>query len=248
MENGFILCKNFLDSETLDETERILRNFHHAWLLQNQDLFHKGAINSAYLTKGPLLAPEDRLKIFKLVGSQKVTALAQKFLKQKFCFLNTQIFFNPYNSQQKNYWHRDIQYTGLSLSDQRKTIEEKKTQVVHLRLALAEEHGLEFVPGSQSRWDTPEELAVRLQEAGKCSSDEISSGETVSLRRGDLLLFDANIIHRGLYGVDRFAFDILFCVQLPEVVKFIDIDTYPSEAELNRIEVPEVFILSCKNL
>ncbi len=60
-------------------------------------------------------------------------------------------------------------------------------------------------------------------------------------KKGDLLVFDANIIHRGLYGGERFAFDILFCQPLSENLKFVNKEVYPKAEELEFMDCPEIF-------
>nr|BDT28328.1 phytanoyl-CoA dioxygenase family protein [Bacteriovorax sp. HI3] len=242
MKDGFIK-KNF-GQENLAGIEKILSNYHQKWLVKNESAFKNGAINSAYITNGDFLSPAERLELLKFVSSSKVVNEARKVLGHDICFLNTQIFFNPYSEQQKNYWHRDIQYTGQSEDQQRKVIEAKDSQVIHLRLALADENGIEFIPGSHFRWDTPKELNVRLKRDGESVFNDLQGSEQVPLKKGDLLIFDANIIHRGLYGQSRFAFDILFCKSLPEITKYISSDTLPKKEELGLMECPEVFKLS----
>lgn len=241
MEDGFILYKNFLAGSLSHQIESILRNFHRSWLVKNEDSYKKGAINSAFLTNGEFLDKAERFELLKFVGSKEIVAKAQSFLGPKIRFLNTQLFFNPRDANQKNYWHRDIQYTGISETEQRLVIENKDSTVVHLRLALADELGIDFVPESHFRWDKAEELDVRLQKNGKKSHDAIAGSKSVALKKGDLLVFDANIIHRGLYGGDRFAFDILFCKPLPEILRFSSKEIQPKPEELAFIDCPEVF-------
>ena len=241
METGFLRIENFVDESSLGELDRILRKFHQSWIVEHEALYKKGAINSAYITNGKFISSDERLELLKFVSSTKVVIEARKFLGQDLRFLNTQIFFNPLNEFQKNYWHRDIQYTGQSEDEQRKIIEGRQSQVVHLRLALADENGIDLVPGSHFRWDTSEELDVRLQRNGKMSFDNIAGAKAVPLKRGDLLLFDANMIHRGLYGGERFAFDILFCKPIPSITQFVSKDTLPKGDELKYLACPEVF-------
>lgn len=243
MELGYTCLKSFVDEAHASKLETILRKYHNSWLAKYQDNYQQGSINSAYITNGEFLTTEERLELLKFVSSKLVIQEAQKILGNDLCFLNTQLFFNPFDKDQKNYWHRDIQYTGLSENEQRLTIEAKQTEVIHLRLALSPELGIEFIPGTHHRWDRPYELEVRLQQNGKQSSDTISGSKSAPLERGDLLLFDANIIHRGLYGKDRFAFDLLFCKPLPQILKFLDTKCLPSSEELKFVECPEVFRL-----
>ena len=121
-------------------------------------------------------------------------------------FMNTQLFFDPFDRQQKDFWHRDCQY-DFDIEEQKEVV--LGTQVLHLRVPLFDELGMEVVPGSHKRWDNEEEYNVRQEENGKSSNDDISTGKKIKLAAGDLLFFSADMIHRGLYGLDRLAFDIL---------------------------------------
>jgi hypothetical protein len=49
------------------------------------------------------------------------------------------------------------------------------------------------------------------------------------------------MIHRGLYGGDRFAFDILFGDATPDLVKYVDDDCLPSINSLVTIRNPGSF-------
>lgn len=238
MENGFKKLNAFLEENSLFKIESILKKYHEQWLIREESFYKKGAINSAYITNGDFLNSAERLEILKFIGSTKLVNEARKVLGSDTCFLNTQIFFNPFKHSQKNYWHRDIQYTGLNENEQRLMIESQVTEVIHLRLALAEEFGLEFIPQSHFRWDTQEELEIRMQSP----SDDINGSCSESLQRGDLLIFDANILHRGLYGKERFAFDILFCKSKSHAVQFMNKEVMPHPNELGQIECPEVFL------
>ncbi|XQF94112.1 hypothetical protein ACOBV9_22565 (plasmid) [Pseudoalteromonas espejiana] len=65
-------------------------------------------------------------------------------------------------------------------------------------------------PSRIKNWDTPEELNVRLAKNNKLPSDNLTTGKTIKLNAGDLLLFSANMIHRGLYGKNRLALILFF--------------------------------------
>lgn len=158
-------------------------------------------------------------------------------------FMNTQLFFNPVNKDQKNYWHRDPQYL-LSLEEQKEAL--KKFSVLHFRIPLMNEPGIELIPGTHIKWDTDEELEIRLEINGRKNSEDISSGKIIKLESGDLLVFSANMIHRGLYGMNRFALDILFCDFDLEFANFIESDCLPSDHNFNMIENPAVFKNSLK--
>jgi hypothetical protein len=49
------------------------------------------------------------------------------------------------------------------------------------------------------------------------------------------------MIHRGLYGLDRLAFDILFCQPDPSVIQFVSNDSLPTAEDLISLENPDAF-------
>jgi ectoine hydroxylase-related dioxygenase (phytanoyl-CoA dioxygenase family) len=153
--------------------------------------------------------------------------------------MNTQLFFNPVNSQQKDFWHRDCQYDH-DLEGQEKAIH--NTQVLHLRVPLFDELGMEIVPGTHKRWDNVEELDVRQENKGRVSSESLSTGKQIKLAAGDLLVFSADMIHRGLYGLDRLALDILIFDSAANFVDYVDDDCLPSISMLDKLGDPRLFI------
>jgi hypothetical protein len=49
------------------------------------------------------------------------------------------------------------------------------------------------------------------------------------------------MIHRGLYGMDRLAFDILFCQPDPSIIKFVSDDCLPNATALSHLDNPKAF-------
>ena len=154
-------------------------------------------------------------------------------------FMNTQLFFNPVNPQLKDFWHRDCQYDH-DVDVQKKVIHE--TQVLHLRVPLFDELGMELVPGTHKRWDNEEEFNVRQEEKGRESNEALSTGKKIQLAAGDLLVFSADMIHRGLYGLDRLALDILVFDSAGDFVDYVDDDCLPDASMLENINDPRLFI------
>ncbi len=216
--NGFVLVKHAFDQDDLLKLEKVLRAFHRAWLEDNVEFYQQGAINSAYLTEPSYLSDEQRLVLFQFIGSPKMAGHIKALFADPLMFVGTQLFFDPFQPEQKNYWHRDIQY-GKSLDQQKKALSGPKA--LHFRIALRDERGIELVPGSHQRWDTEDELVVRCEQEGRTNSEDLKSGVSVPLQRGDMLVFDAKMIHRGLYGGDRFAFDILLADPDPSLKEII---------------------------
>lgn len=238
-KNGFVIVKDAFKKTELTELYDVISKFHHAWVSDNADFYYKRAINSAYLTGSKYLNDQDRLLLFNYISSQPILDVLQTIIPDSPAFMNSQLFFNPVNPDQKNYWHRDIQYNEYSIEYQKAAI--ASDIVVHFRIPLKPEPGLEVVPGSHKRWDTYEEFDIRLEQNGRRSFDAIQTGKILTVDPGDMLMFSANIIHRGIYGMDRFIFDVLFCESKPELLKFCDSDCYPGSSILPELINPEVF-------
>jgi ribosomal protein L16 Arg81 hydroxylase len=101
---------------------------------------------------------------------------------------------------------------------------------------------MEIVPGTHKRWDNEEEFAVRQEIKGRVSSESLSGGKEIKLAAGDLLIFSADMIHRGLYGLDRLAFDILVFDPAGDYVDYVDDDCLPTQAMLDEIDDPRLFL------
>lgn len=223
---GFEYYPSFFSEEELSLLEPILLKFHDSWLKENAKAIDEGSINSHSLTASSYLDASEKQALFDFISQEKLTELIG-FEDPK--FLNTQLFFDPRNTEQKNYWHRDIQYTGFEEADQKEVI--KTQNVVHFRIPLKYEPGIELVPGTHRRWDTEEEYAVRRSLNGQVPSDVLSTGTAIPLHRGDLLIFSANMIHRGLYGNERFTFDIIYCDNDPVILSYRDERNLPASNE-----------------
>lgn len=218
-KKGFVRVEGLFQEAELTQLHEVLLRFHSRWRAANPQIYEAHAINSAYLTDQVHLCPDDRRVLFRLLGDERVEHILRALFPGPMAFMNTQLFFNPVNPQQSNYWHRDIQYGGESEAVQREEL--TNINVLHLRLALMPEPGLEFVAGSHTRWDTATEYAVRMGQGQKKVCDDLPGAESVAMARGDLLIFSANMLHRGLYGGDRFAFDMLFCDPLESLIKYV---------------------------
>jgi ectoine hydroxylase-related dioxygenase (phytanoyl-CoA dioxygenase family) len=245
-ENGYVVVKNFVNKADLQILFTIACQFHHSWQQENIEFYAKKVINCAYLTSPKYLSNNDRQSLFKFIASTKMMNIVNTIIGERSAFMNTQLFFNPLNKSQKNYWHRDSQY-HLSIKEQKLALSGPK--VVHFRIPLADEPGIELIPGTHLRWDTINEQEIRLEQNGHRNDEDIALATTVKLNAGDLLIFDANMIHRGLYGMKRLALDILFCDAVPELVAFVDDDCLPDANMLTVLENTNAFnnVVKLKN-
>lgn len=230
---GYIHSENFFSDKELQQIEVILKKFHENWLKASEKDYQSGLINSHSLTSSKFISQEERLEIFKFIAQDKISKIIQTIIPGKAIFLNTQLFFDPFNKNQNNYWHRDIQYTGMSIDEQKEKI--KTQNVLHFRIPLQSELGIELIPTTHKNWDLKEEEETRLSMNGRKPSDNLQRGKIISLDRGGLLIFSANMIHRGLYGNNRFTFDIIFCDDTPEFRTFIDFKNHPTQKELKSL-------------
>lgn len=237
-QHGYFHVPNFYSANAIDELKVVIERFHQRWIQEHLAFYQDKAVNSAYLTCPPLLDADDRLTLFRWITDEGLVKAVQGIFPDRMAFMNTQLFFDPNNPQQKNYWHRDPQY-HLSLQEQRESLENHN--VIHCRIPLYDEPGIELVPGSHQRWDSQEELNVRLEKDGACNFDDLSTGLELPLNAGDLLVFSANMIHRGLYGNNRLSLDILFCDHHPELLKHRNSDCLPDELMLTKLKHNEVF-------
>lgn len=205
-ENGYSLFRNFFSKDELTIVSKIVFDADRNWRERND--FPEN-VNSAYLTSDRfLLGFIDRERLFQFISDPRLVSIAKTLTKSKVFFLNTQLFFNPQSTLKKPYWHRDVQYLGVEEEKQKDII--KKDAVLHFRIPFRDDPGMEFIPGSHLRWDTELERNTRLEFNARRNFDELPGSVRVPHKPGDLLVFSAHLIHRGVYGLDRSSFDILY--------------------------------------
>jgi len=238
-EHGYFVIRDYFNQTEMSSLREVILKFHQLWKQDNHDFYQEEAFNSSLITGSQYLASADRLKLFNFISSKKLMKLVDAVIPNKAAFMNTQLFFNPANPQLKDFWHRDCQY-DFDIEAQKKVIH--GTQVLHLRVPLFDELGMELVPGTHKRWDNEEEFAVRQEENGRLSNESLSTGKQIKLAAGDLLIFSADMIHRGLYGLDRLAFDILVFDSKGDYVDYVDEDCLPDTSMLDKIDDARIFI------
>jgi len=238
-DQGYFVIRDYFNASEIASLRKVISIFHEAWKKDNAEFYQEEAFNSSLITGSQYLAYDERVKLFNFISSKKIMAIVDTVMQANPYFMNTQLFFNPVNPKQKDFWHRDCQY-DYDVEDQIKVIQE--TQVVHLRIPLFDELGMELIPGTHKRWDNEEEFDVRQEEKGRVSSESLPSGKKISLAAGDLLVFSADMIHRGLYGLDRLALDMLVFDSTGDYVDYVDDDCLPDSLMLNEITDPRLFV------
>ena len=236
---GYFVLRDYFTASEISSLRNVILKFHELWKQDHQEFYQQEAFNSSLITGSHYLANDDRLQLFNFISSKKMMDVVESVIPIDPAFMNTQLFFNPVNTQQKDFWHRDCQYDH-DVEGQKKAIQE--TQVLHLRVPLFDELGIELVPETHKRWDNDEEFNVRQEEKGRVSSDHLSTGKKIELAAGDLLVFSADMIHRGLYGLDRLALDILVFDPSADFIDYVDDDCLPDSSMLHEINDPRLFM------
>jgi ectoine hydroxylase-related dioxygenase (phytanoyl-CoA dioxygenase family) len=106
------------------------------------------------------------------------------------------------------------------------------------------EAGLELIPGSHKRWDTELERDVRFERNGHANSEELPGAVLLNLDPGDIVIFDAQMIHRGNYRLNKTRKALDLCVGKPHpfTAKYLDESVLPGEDEVDRISNKLYFI------
>ena len=117
-ENGYLVIRNFLGETELQSLRKVVTTFHQSWREKNAQLYAEKAINSACLTAAGHLTTSERETLFRFIGSARLMNMVTAVMGDAPAFMNTQLFFDPVNREQRNYWHRDPQY-HLSLEEQK---------------------------------------------------------------------------------------------------------------------------------
>lgn len=237
-DKGFFVIRNYFSDAEIHLLKTVVLKFHQRWKHDNEAFYREVAFNSSLITGAEYLEHDDRLILFDFISSEKMMNIVEAVIPTNPAFMNTQLFFNPVNPQLKDFWHRDCQYDH-EIEGQKQAIQE--TQVVHFRVPLFNERGMELVPGTHKRWDTEEEFNVRQEEKGRLSNDDLVDGLKIPLAAGDLLVFSADMIHRGLYGMDRLALDILIFDSAADFADYVDDDCLPDEAMLADIKDSRIY-------
>ncbi|MEN3362906.1 MAG: hypothetical protein V7606_180, partial [Burkholderiales bacterium] len=172
---------------------------------------------------------------FECLAPEKLTEILERMFGSDIYFHNTQLFFNPSDSKKLPYWHRDLQYSPIDDATQAK--EQRNMLSLHVRIPLIRETGVELIAGTHRRWDTELETDVRFERNGHRNSEELPGSELIELDPGDVLVFDAQMIHRGSYRLNETRKSLDLCVGKPHpfTSAYLDESVLPDEQEMNRI-------------
>lgn len=228
-KDGFVVFTDLFSDLELDAIYQAILEHHHNWIIDNKSFYNSHAINSYNLTGFDYIGQTEKQRLFDFISLEKITDIVEKLIGKNAVFIGTQLFFDPFNPERKNYWHRDIQYSDLAIDVQKQALLTQNP--FHFRIPLKDERGIELIPGSHRAWDRPKEYDVRLERHGHQNFEDLERGVQIPLSKGDMLVFNANMIHRGLYGNDRLTLDILFSDYFPDIEKFVQKDSLPKQSK-----------------
>jgi len=238
-QQGFLVIKALFGASEIEALTKIVDRIHRQWLAENRAVYIENRLVNMHSLTNPRYFehhPAERLRFFQSLASDRLTKLLAKLFGDQLYFHNTQLFFNPYQNSRLPYWHRDMQYSPID--DAELQAEQLKLLALHIRIPLLTETGIELIPGTHQRWDTDLERDVRLELNGRKNSEALPDSLLISLEPGDILIFDAQMLHRGNYQLnpERKALDL--CVGKPHryTLPFLDAGNLPTAAEMEHIE------------
>jgi ectoine hydroxylase-related dioxygenase (phytanoyl-CoA dioxygenase family) len=205
---GVVVIPAFLDLPKIAELRRICDYVLEQAIAEAPD--RANASNIAYLTEHRYFQTReaDLLRLLEFIAGQRIVSLLTRLSGELPLFHNTQYFYNPAATSWDGDWHRDTQFLAPEVALERERM--KQHTGVHFRVAFLPDFQLEYVPGSEQRWDIPAELEIR--KGADPSLAAMPGRRKIELRAGDACLFHAWGIHRGTYRPDtpRRTLDIIY--------------------------------------
>jgi ectoine hydroxylase-related dioxygenase (phytanoyl-CoA dioxygenase family) len=237
--DGYVIARRLLGAAEIGTLRAIVDRVYAQWLAENlTDFEQHGLINMHSLTMPRYFEgrEEERLAFFRSLAAERLTALVDGMFGGGIYFHNTQLFFNPFGGRRLPYWHRDMQYSDVG--DLVQESEQRNIVSLHIRIPLTPEKGVELVPGSHERWDTELEKSVRFELNGHRNSEDLPGAALIDLEPGDVLIFSANMLHRGNYRLNESRLALDLCVGKPHPLldAFLDERVLPTAGELARME------------
>jgi ectoine hydroxylase-related dioxygenase (phytanoyl-CoA dioxygenase family) len=235
---GYVLLRNFFDPAHVEKLAATVDRIHRQWLEENRtEYIERLPVNMHSLTSPRYFADDaaERIAFFEQIIPPRLTQLLDAMFGGDMYFHNTQLFFNPSENKRLPYWHRDLQYSPID--DAAQAGEQGKLLGLHVRIPLLKEAGLELIPGTHMRWDTELERDVRFERNGHANSEELPGAVLLELNPGDIVIFDAQMIHRGNYRLNKARKALDLCVGKPHpfTAKYLDESVLPDKHEIDKI-------------
>ena len=147
--------------------------------------------------------PDDFVFMMESFADPALSDIAEEVLGTSPLFRGTSYWFTPKTLRSPGNWHRDIQYLLDTVAEQKEFVESRAAQTgAQLMLALLPTECNEYLPGSHLRWDTDEELQMRLADDGVHETRDLEGAVRVKQAPGDVAVFNATGLHRGQYYND----------------------------------------------
>ena len=246
-DKGYVVLNNFFEQDELDKIAPIVDRIYGQWQGKN----HHALIEQQLINMHSLTHPDyfqgcrhERLRFFELIAPCKLTDALAHLFNTDIYFHNTQLFFNPHSQDKQPYWHRDLQYSPID--DTIQAAEHSSLLSLHVRIPLVVEKGVELIPDTHRRWDTELERNVRFELNGHRNYEKLPGSVLIELEPGDVLIFSAQMIHRGNYALNPMRKALDLCVGKPNrlVSGFLDEAGLPDDAEINCIENNQWYTLA----
>jgi ectoine hydroxylase-related dioxygenase (phytanoyl-CoA dioxygenase family) len=246
-EYGYAIFRDFYTNEEISLINEHVDRIYCKWRSESEaEIFNSKLVNMHSLTISEYFqeVPNQRTDFFKMIALVKLTDTVERLFGSGIYFHNTQLFFNPPNMERLPYWHRDMQYSPIKDSVQSE--EQNNMLSLHIRIPLIDEKGVEIVMGTHKRWDTDLEKNVRFELNGHKNNESLPDSQLINLRRGDILIFSAQMIHRGNYELNaqRKAFDLCVGKFHPLTSCFLDPRVLPTEEEIDNIANSQWYTLA----
>ncbi|NEQ52565.1 MAG: phytanoyl-CoA dioxygenase family protein [Leptolyngbya sp. SIO3F4] len=244
---GYSILPKFFEQEEIEQITTIVDRIYSQWREKNHHaLIEQQLINMHSLTHPKYFqgCEHERVSFFNLIASEKLTYVITQLFKTDIYFHNTQLFFNPHNREKPPYWHRDLQYSPID--DAIQAAEQHNMLSLHVRIPLVKEKGVELIPDSYIRWDSELERNVRFELNGHTNNESLPGSVLIELEPRDVLIFSAQMLHRGNYVLNptRKALDLCIGKPHPLVRGFLDPAGLPTDAELQQIDNNQWYTLA----
>lgn len=237
-DQGYAILKRFFVPDEINSITYIVDRIYDQWRAENSHaLIEQQLINMHSLTHPQYFQgrSQERIQFFELISPVKLIHALRCIFNTDIYFHNTQLFFNPHDQAKRPYWHRDLQYSPID--DNVQAAEHNNLLSLHVRIPLVAEKGVELVPKTHQRWDTELERNVRFELNGHRNHEALPEAVLIELEPGDLLIFNAQMIHRGNYASNpaRKALDLCVGKPHPLVEGFLNPMGLPTDEEIKHI-------------
>jgi hypothetical protein len=147
-----------------------------------------------------LLAPEFAEPVFaEHLVSQWALGYSRCFIDEPLRLGWIDLRTNPHDEDMPGGWHRDLGAKSIEAAPQElMALLQKPKRNTRWYVALVDDACLQIVPGSHLRPNTPEEQEILANHVHA----DISTQKTIQLRRGQVLFWDGNTVHRGVMHKD----------------------------------------------